>query len=637
MKKNRVFILILIIIYPLLYSSNLYGHNKDYIEWWIANHGDYTKTTGKDDRRVGWARHVFDRVKNAADKAAARPPRFFIIKSSGERKPLAMAIPDGSIIINSSTLKTCYRGAAPPTYEGPGNFKPDKVKPKVCSISKKKGDARLAFILGHELAHLGNKDFIHREAFLALEKYGDDITRQELGRYMKNSPGKKEARENKTRELLADSKGVLYAAMAGYDSGSFFGKKDDFLRSWVEQAGVGNFYDDDPRHPAMRKRVRFVRTQLQSVVEKTELFRAGVLLYQRSSFRDSLSAFREFAKVYPAREVLNNTGACYLSLALRHLHLKYSEDYYRFRLSTAIDYSTTAKALTFRNEGDYLKSKEFSRYIERAEDYFKQAAGRDNFDRTCRYNLSAALILKKEYSAALAVCEKLLKEDPRDAKALNNKAIAFHYYGREEDLETTQKAIQILRQALKLDPGNFEALYNLAALKQERERLAGARRCWEDYLQLAAVPRDNFYDFIYKKLKGVSPPALKHSVAPPPVPGGIKLGEDFSNVEKKWGKEHINKFKLGIEEKGDKGSWYLSLQVIVKGKVRVLALDGMVELVEQEVAPARHIEKDLEKYGPPRKIVRHSGGFFYIYKDRGFSIKEIGGRVSAYIYFEKDF
>ena len=598
MKKVLVFLLI------VWAAGNLYSYSKDYTQWWIYNHGDYAKTQGKNDPRVKRAFEVFERVKNAADKTGGRLPRLFIINTRSES--YALALPDGGIIINPTTLDICY-----------------------ANRNRTGGDRRLAFILGHELAHLANKDYMHLKAFLALQKYGDEKARKKLKNDFKLP-------EKRTKELLADKKGAIYAAMAGYDISELFGKKNNLLQYWAKQVGIGYAYDENPFHPSFQKREQFIRSQLKAIVEKVELFRAGVLLFQMGNHHDSAAAFLEFSKVYPAREVFNNIGACYFNLAMHHLFLKYRDVYYKFRISTPIDYSTTAAAIQPRGEADYLKDKDIARYLNKAEHYFRRAVEKDRHDRTCRYNLAAVLILKKEYAGAQAVCDRILKKAPQDVYALDNKAIAFYYYGKEEDLDTTQKAIRVLEKAHQLHPDNFEVLYNLASLKQERKRMAGARLYWEKYLKLSTTPKDNFYIQIYKKLGGTAPSKPKEKTEPPKMPEGIDLGEDFPGIVKKCGKKHTREFKLGIEEDVDNESWYLSLQVMIKGDVRVVALDGTVELIEKECEPFEKKEAILKKFGSPQKIVRHTGGNFYVYKDNGFSIKEINGKIHAYIWFEKD-
>jgi tetratricopeptide (TPR) repeat protein len=605
MKQCLSLMLSLLLAWPLL------AHNKDYSGWWIYNYDDYTQTKGKNDPRVRRAAAVFERLTNAADKAEARLPHLFIINH--RKGPYALAVPDGGIIINPRTLDICYTGA-----------------------SGAEGDARLAFILGHELAHLANRDFIHREAFQALQQYGEKSVRDRLIGYFE-LPDPEKAKVHRERELLADRNGALYAAMAGYDINGLSAKGDNFLKHWARQTGIDYFYDRDPLHPSFQEREQFIHSQLSAVAGQVELFRAGVLLFQIGSFHDSEAAFREFAKAYPAREVLNNIGACYLGLALRHLYLKYSHDYHRFRLSTAIDYATSAETLYSRGEGDYLKDKDIVRYISKAEAYFRRAADQDQRDRACRINLTAALILKRAYAEAQAVCNNVLAAAPRDIGAMNNKAVAFYYYGKQEGLETGQKAMQILQEARQLEPTHFEVLYNLAALKEDRNRQAGARRLWEQYLQLGTTPGDTFYTYVYKKLNGTAPPGRKKRVEPPAMPGGIGLGDDFSRIKKEWGQEYTRAFKLGSTGRDVKEEWSIPLQVMVKDHIRVVALDNTVEIVERELTPVQNIDTTLKRFGPPQKIVHHTGGNFYIYKGSGFSIKEIHGKAHSHIWYEKAF
>ncbi len=593
---------IVFFLFLLFMLFNLYSQNRDYTQWWVYNHGDYANGEGKNDPRVKWALGVFERVKDAADKAEGRLPRFCVIQKRGE--PFAAAIPDGGIILNPEILDICYSG-----------------------LFRSQGDSRIAFILGHELAHLANKDYIHHEAFMALQKYSDEKERGEFTGDFK-TPG------SRANEILADQKGAVFALMAGYNIGDFLGERDNFLLYWAKQSGVV-VSAGDSSHPGMQKRAEIIRSQLTVVVKQVELFKAGVLLFQVGSFHDAAAAFIEFSKVYPAREVFNNIGACYLNLALDFIHMKFSEEYYRFRLSTTIDYSTTAETLHPRGEGDYLKDKDIAGYLNKAVEYFQLAKARDSQDRACRYNFGAASILKKEYAEAMAVCDEILKVNPKDVAALNNKAIAFYYYGQNEGMDTTQKTIQTLETAHRLSLSSAEILYNLASLKEKRNRLSGAKLYWEKYLNMAETARDNFYTHVYKKVNGKAPSKSIGTIIFPRMPVGIKLGEDFAGIKKKWGKDHVDTYKIGSQDKDNNDNWSINLQVMVKDGIRLLALDGTVELVEKELSAGEveEITRALEKYGAPTKIVRHTGGNFYVYKDRGFSIKEIDGKAYSTIWF----
>ncbi len=609
------FLSVLIVV---LIACPLFGDNRDQIQWWLYYYGDYAAVKGKNDPRVQCVFAVFDRVKEAADKVAARLPRLYIIDTKGE--PYAMALPDGSIVINPKTLDTCFSG-----------------------VDETKAGQRLAFILGHELAHLANNDFLHREAFLALVKYPGPKDEGEITQIVKrpDEDKKDELKEKELiAELMADSMGALYAAMAGYDIGELLGKENNFLSFWAGQLKIGNTYDTGMTHPSFRQRLEFTRSRLLVVVEQLELFNAGVLLYQKGNYHDSAAAFEEFAKSYPAGEVFNNIGACYLNLAVKRLYDIDRNVYYRFRLSPVIVPVTQAETLMqLRGVEQYRRDLLFVRYIDKAVEFCTRAVERDSQSKPARTNLAAALILKGEYARAQAECDQILATDPKDAGALNNKAIAFYYYGKKEDVDTAPKAIRLLHDAHVLYPGHVDILYNLASLKEERDRLAGARVYWEKYLNLS--PRDNYYYHIYQKLKGTLP-RVKSQGWVPGLPVDAGIGEDISNLEKKWKSKNVEvrKYRLGSDGDGcrqDNDSWSLALQVMVKDKVRVVGMDGTVEIVECKIKTGIEVKELTGILGQPSVIVRHSSGNFFVYKDKGFAFKEVNGNVQAYIWFEKEF
>ncbi|NIM15809.1 MAG: hypothetical protein GTO45_27780 [Candidatus Aminicenantes bacterium] len=597
MKRALIF---LIIVFALLF----YGRSADYTGRWLDNYGDYTREEGKNDYRVKRAFTVFERVKKSADKETAVLPRLAVIAS--RKKSCPLVLPDGGIIINPVTLDICYDSEAP-----------------------EEGDRRLAFIFGHELAHLANKDFIYEEAKEALKRYSRGKIRKELEKDLI-------PREARTKELFADPRGAIFAAMAGYEIGPLLDKDNNFLRHLAEKTGIKYADDSHGKHPSLLKRYEFIRARLRSVIEQLDLFKAGVLLLQMGKYIDGAAVFRAFSNSYPGREVFNNIGACYLNLALRYLRLKFSDDYFCFRLSTAIDYYTSAEKLYFRGEGDYLKDRDISYCIDKAVFYFREAAYRDRHDRTCRLNLSAALILKKNYAAALAQCDFLLEKNPQDIDAMNNKAIALYYYGKEICNCAPQKAVSLLQEARLLESNNFEVLYNLAALAREMKQPDKATSLWEKYVNFPGIPWDNFYTYIWKELGRKELPPPTRGVGLPGTPEEIKLGEESAPLLEKWKGENVREYKLTSEEEGP-DSWSATLQVIIKQNVRVLAWEGFIVLVEQELIRPKKPAELLKQFGPPQKVIHHTAGTFHIYEENGFSLKEINGEICSYIWFKKDF
>src|SRR5262245_55960074 len=150
-------------------------NEKDHASWWIQNYGLADPATTNFMSR---AEVVFPRVAAAADKRANRLPTLVVLNAKGS--PFAMALPDGSVLVTKGALQICYEG------------QPLDL-----------GDSRLAFVLGHELAHLGNDDFWHAQAFEALEQHTSHDP----------SDGELQA-EAKQREFHADAYGMLYMTIA---------------------------------------------------------------------------------------------------------------------------------------------------------------------------------------------------------------------------------------------------------------------------------------------------------------------------------------------------------------------------------------------------------------------------------------
>ena len=116
------------------------------------------------------------------------------------------------------------------------------------------------------------------------------------------------------------------------------------------------------------------------------------------------------------------------------------------------------------------------------------------------------------------------------------------------------------------------------------------------------------------------------------------MGEELSDIENKLGKENVIRYKIGSEEnnwgKGGGGEYLLvDVEVLVKDNLRVLFLDENVEIIELSFQTGKNVLEMLEEYGPPRKIVRHTAGNFYVYEDNGFSFKEINGKVQSFTWF----
>ena len=577
-----------LVIMILLFIMQLYPGQRDSIQWWITNYGDYSKTRdGKSDIKVRNAFEVFNKIKNVADKMSSRNPKLIILNTNGN--PYALSLPDGGVIISKGTLRICFN-----------------------NVSNNIGKVRLAFVFGHEMSHLANNDFNHREAFVSVKKYVDYKKRYQLLNQL-NYSKKKISENNKVKEIFADQRGILYTLMAGYHPNILFNKKGNFFKFWVNQIGIGNNYDSS--HPSPEKRSIFVKLKLKEVVDKFELYKLGIYLYQAGNFDDALNLFSEFSKIFPSKEVFNNIGSCYFIQARKRLFQIDKKAYFRFNISVSISSELNLKKLMkLRGITNYKDDLIFKKYTNNAIESFKKALSMDPNNKELVLNLSSAYILNEEYADALAIINKPINRNIVSSKIFNNKAIALYLYGKKEGLDTGQKSLKLLERASILSPKDSEILYNFAIMLDERKRSARAKKYWTKYLKIA--PRNNYYAYIINQS---SENIIEKTNAKFPKSGfKIKPGDV---INKSFDNYHKNEFNVGD----------ISFSLINKGNYKIIIIDDFVELIIKKLKNKIYLKSILNKFGLPKNIVRLNYGNFYVYKN--FSFREFQDKAIEYIWF----
>jgi tetratricopeptide (TPR) repeat protein len=589
MKKIIIFLSFL-----LLASSADADNPKDYASWWIKNYG---VVDSKMDPFVGRAERVFERVAAASDKRGNRLPRLIIIKASGD--PYAQAIKDGSVILTQGGLRICYQGVTP-----------------------EKGDARLAFILGHELAHLAKDDFWHSLAFVALKEFGDEKKVHEiLANELKWDIADPKTQEFiRKQELQADSYGLIYMTMGGYEPKAIIDKEGtNFFEDWVSKI-TGKIAYSDATHPGPKERAEFLRAQLGPVEEALNYFTFGVRLYQLGRYFDAILLFEAFKEKFPSREVFSNIGLCHYQLAMRVLSNCDASLPLRFKLPTLLDIDTLGGKLRgWGSEASTcLKLETFLKHINSSIHYLTIAAEMDPTYLPARINLSSALIISGEYAKAMSVLDETLKIQPENPEALCNKAVALYLFGKVNNIDTTDNALGLLRDISQKNPALSEAIYNMASIQSERGRGAAAVETWKRFLRIE--PTGVFAQVAEEKLgikSDVRPPTKKA----PEMKSPIKLGDIKGETEKTLKGMKKKEFMIG----GFNGEIYEG------GGIKVFAIDNTIEIVEIEIKK----EIDLKKmYGETARKIKNLYGLTLIYGN--FAVDVADGRVKKTVYFKKE-
>ncbi len=403
------------------------------------------------------AKEIFSRVLAVADKRGTRPPHLRIVNSQSD--PWAIALPDGFIVLSNGTIDLCYQG-----------------------VSQQEGDARLAFVFGHELGHLAEDDFWHLETYLALAGDPEHAALKSILEGSSDVPGataKQRLAIARGKELKADDRGFLYSAIAGFRVDTLVGDgagRDDFFNYWVKQIPHAS---NDPSHPQAEDRAKFLQTRLRGLLEKVEMFRFGVRLAHFQRYEDAVYFFREFQKTFPARETFNNLGYCYLKMAIKAMDPTAAHHYW---LPSVLDGSSRAETLALRGGTPNL-SEQARELLQEAATCFKQANEADPSYLPSQVNLAVTDLYLGEIYQARAAVEAARRLAPKDAEVQGLRALIIC---REDPLvDMWPQTMQMLQRLIDTPGAPLSIHYNRAVLLEERGRSGEAQLAWNDLAQMA--------------------------------------------------------------------------------------------------------------------------------------------------------
>jgi tetratricopeptide (TPR) repeat protein len=546
---------------------------KNSASWWIGTYGAMDGSHPLARR----AQDVFRRVAAAADKRGSRLPKLVLLRRPGG--PQGFALPDGSVVVTRAALELCYANGLDAN-----------------------GDAKLAFVLGHELSHLATDDFWKGRA--SFETSAGD------------SPRLSE------HERKADDHGIVYAALAGYDPRAVFA--GPFLAEWVQPPRA----EVRPKPgQAEKARLEQLRADLLAVAEELDVFSFGVRLLQLGRHNDALFLLQRFRTRFPGREVHNNIGLAHLQLALRFLAACDKTQYLRFKLPLMVDPETLGASTSFPAPIPHVRGMAspalsctslpgFQKEWGEAVQSFQVARERDPTYLLAYVNLATALLVAGNGTEALNEANSALKLDPASRPALLQRAVALFLMGSENDVDTVGPAIEALRKLQQTDATSADATYDLARILTELDRSAAASQAWKRFLD---IERTGSYAAEAARSLPDPPaaaPAPRPKTALLPV-SPLRLGSLASTA----GASATSVRE--IREGSFRGS------ILRNGDFRALAIDDVVEVVER---PTRIVTSPEESYGTPQRKENGRKGDLYFYP--GLMVEWSPGHPRTEVFFQ---
>ncbi len=293
------------------------------------------------DTCVKRAKVIFHRVARAAGMSALNVPELLITQNDPRWSVVAVAVDEGVVLSRGLLTRLLDR----------------------CEQPSAAGEARLAFIIGHELAHHRNGHFWQHRLFQSSPAV---LPKADWG----------ESRETQwMKEYQADQDGMLYATMAAYDVRNVFrdGPDNRFLLDWLRSNGIS--------HPPAQDRVLHVQERLQRVLNEIDVFQLGLRFYQAGKYETAVKAFDRFRRVFAGREVLHNLGVSHHQHALQ-LYCRWKrEPLVPFPVALTIDPTTLARRIqldkTYFSRGAVPPAEHVRNHLNKAIDYYREAVQRD--------------------------------------------------------------------------------------------------------------------------------------------------------------------------------------------------------------------------------------------------------------------
>ncbi len=432
------------LIFMLLISGTVVANAvKDQVTYWRQTYQE----AAPDAPCVQSARAIFKRVAQATGVADERIPRLLITQDEPERGPLAIALPSGWIVLSKGLLARLLGS---------------------CDHQNEAGETRLAFIIGHELAHHLHDDFWHVQLFSA---QGQTIIRSE-------DPVTDDDR--RLQELKADVRGIVYTATAGFYTPSIVADDPNvnFFQEWVRARA--------DTHPTPQQRADVVKKRLRKVLADIDIFQAGVQFYQAGKYDKAIYAFDRFRRTFESREVYHNLAASHHQLALQiYRQWKKTPRALPFHLSFTIDPETRASQIWLKRyvsrRGPEPEQK-FGAHLDSAITFYRAAVSRDATYIPSANNLGAALIMRaisREQPQDLHLAVSALLQVPealRSLGTLNNLGVAYWY------LKNAAEARHVWLQAYQ--QAYAPAAFNLGEQAYQSHQNMEAKRYWQQYLDL---------------------------------------------------------------------------------------------------------------------------------------------------------
>ena len=395
--------------------------------------------------------HVFERMLNVVDRAKPKNPQLIMVDSNDW--PWAIALPDNSIIITKGAIELCYENVTP-----------------------EQGDARVAMLLGHELTHLSENDYWHRDVYLSFKENKQGLD-QEVFKFIGQragmiNPSTKEWQNIvRDREIKADDMGFIYASLAGFDAAEIMDiNGESFFQQWKHKTGA----QDDDYHLSADSRTSYIKARFENLSSLTELFYVGLAFIHLNYLDEAKALFDQMLIQFPAHEIYNNLGYIHLLKSDVLSHLSEKDVYW---LPVILD-GTPTTPIFMRGSTTPNLPEEVNDQLEKAARQFELALSKYPGYLEGTLNLATTYFYLSKYHKVSALLKeaKLLYPSNQKIDELINLAL---YQELKEKIDVSSHVLEELEKGTALNKDNTPShQFNLARMLDETGNTERAHDYW---------------------------------------------------------------------------------------------------------------------------------------------------------------
>jgi len=601
LNKSTIFIVLISVVVSLLMSTAASSepNPKERIEYWRNN---FEELKPADDARVAKAFEIFNRIRKVAGVGGVNP-KLHILAEDPYNISMPIAIRDKWVILSKRVLDICYQDPA-------------------------SGDAKLAFVLGHEISHLLYNSFIHVDLFTTLSNIQSDNSEtnkaiEEL-RLLVSKPG-----NFAYKEFEADEKGIVFAAMAGFDTSVIVEAdgSNSFFRQWQRAQDVSRFVKvgNEASHPVVSLREAKILQQLKAIENRSQLYRLGLMYYKSGNFTKAALHFEKFLQHFSSREVYHNLATSYHQMALLEFQDKGSRGVeFPFKFTLIADPNSRAVGLSSKRFGK--KRNLFSDYVEKAIRYYKIAIELDPNYPISVSNLGAAYVINKEPYKSIALLKDAAQRWETDVNIKNALGVAYYV------IEKFDAANTILLKAHQLSPQFTSPLYNLGKIAYLRGEKDLASTYWLSYLDL---DNTSYWALLIRNKYGVGEKFIAKRGLPTfdfEAVNGVHIADFKNEIPQTWNNKSlyeivntdnsILRFNNGVDT------------VLEKDAIRLIHVsNSFIGVSKRGIKIGDGIEPLKSAYGNPAMHIKTTFGDSWVYPSNGISFQIKNNKVVSWLVY----